>query len=280
MPRFRPRCCKAWSSVTTIRAPVAPIGWPSAIAPPLTLTSPQSQPSVLPFASDLRRERLVHLEQVVVVQGRAGLLQQLLDRQDRRVEQPERIARRRGVRHDARHRRQALLADGRARSRRPRAAAPSVRPGAFPAVTTPSGRKAGRSFASASSDVSGARALVARRRRSSPCAAGPRPARSRRRSARPRRPRRAFWWLPERELVLLLAAHPVLARRWPRPRCPCAASRTGTRAHRGPRRRQLAVAEPDALARPRHRCGARLMLSMPPATMMSASPARIASAPS
>ncbi len=37
-PRFRLRRFNAFKSVTTIRAPEAPIGWPSAQAPPLTLT--------------------------------------------------------------------------------------------------------------------------------------------------------------------------------------------------------------------------------------------------
>ena len=38
MPRFSPRFFSAPSSVTTMRAPEAPIGWPSAQAPPCTLT--------------------------------------------------------------------------------------------------------------------------------------------------------------------------------------------------------------------------------------------------
>src|SRR5437660_7153720 len=37
-PRFKPYFCKAATSVTTILAPDAPIGWPSAQAPPCTLT--------------------------------------------------------------------------------------------------------------------------------------------------------------------------------------------------------------------------------------------------
>ena len=37
--------------MATIRAPLAPIGWPSAIAPPLTLTLSQSKPSSRPSAS-------------------------------------------------------------------------------------------------------------------------------------------------------------------------------------------------------------------------------------
>ena len=43
-----PSC--AWSSVTRIRAPLAPIGWPSATAPPRTLTLLPSRPSSWLFA--------------------------------------------------------------------------------------------------------------------------------------------------------------------------------------------------------------------------------------
>ena len=37
-PRRALRRCISWRSVTTMRAPVQPIGWPSAMAPPLTLS--------------------------------------------------------------------------------------------------------------------------------------------------------------------------------------------------------------------------------------------------
>ena len=43
-PRFASRFCISCSSVTRMRQPEAPIGWPSAIAPPLTLTLFVSQP--------------------------------------------------------------------------------------------------------------------------------------------------------------------------------------------------------------------------------------------
>ena len=46
-PFFASRFCISCSSVTSTRAPEAPIGWPSAIAPPLTLTLPVSQPRSL-----------------------------------------------------------------------------------------------------------------------------------------------------------------------------------------------------------------------------------------
>src|SRR5690606_9462843 len=44
-PRLAPRRFISWSSVTTIRAPEQPTGWPSAIAPPLTLTMEESSSS-------------------------------------------------------------------------------------------------------------------------------------------------------------------------------------------------------------------------------------------
>ncbi len=70
--RARPRRCRrraACSSsarCSTIRAPDMPIGWPSAIAPPLTLTLVRVEPE-LPARLDAdRRERLVDLDQVEV----------------------------------------------------------------------------------------------------------------------------------------------------------------------------------------------------------------------
>src|SRR6201995_4677962 len=46
-PFLASRFCISCSSVTSTRAPDAPIGWPIAIAPPLTLTLPVSQPRSL-----------------------------------------------------------------------------------------------------------------------------------------------------------------------------------------------------------------------------------------
>src|SRR3989304_4126928 len=51
-PRFGARRFISCSSVTRMRVPLAPIGWPSAIAPPFTFTRSQSQPSSRPTASD------------------------------------------------------------------------------------------------------------------------------------------------------------------------------------------------------------------------------------
>ena len=45
-PSPPPRRRSSWTSAPTIRAPEAPIGWPRAIAPPLTLTLSSSMPSI------------------------------------------------------------------------------------------------------------------------------------------------------------------------------------------------------------------------------------------
>jgi len=41
------RRCISWSKVTRNRRPEAPIGWPSAMAPPFTFTSASSRPNSL-----------------------------------------------------------------------------------------------------------------------------------------------------------------------------------------------------------------------------------------
>ena len=55
-----------------MRAPLAPIGWPSAMAPPFTLTLSQSHSSDLAVGDGLCGERLVHLHQVDVAQRHAA----------------------------------------------------------------------------------------------------------------------------------------------------------------------------------------------------------------
>ena len=64
-----PRRASSSARCSTIRAPLMPIGWPSAIAPPLTLTLSSSMPSSRLLAMPDRGERLVDLDQVEV--GRA-----------------------------------------------------------------------------------------------------------------------------------------------------------------------------------------------------------------
>src|SRR5438132_9170604 len=50
-PRLAPRCCIAYSRVVSTLAPDAPIGCPSATAPPWTFTFASSNSSPLPQAS-------------------------------------------------------------------------------------------------------------------------------------------------------------------------------------------------------------------------------------
>ena len=66
--RARRRCgAGSCTIVPTIRAPDAPIGWPSATAPPFTFTFSGSAPSIFIELSDDRRERLVELHALDVV---------------------------------------------------------------------------------------------------------------------------------------------------------------------------------------------------------------------
>ena len=83
----RPNClswnCSELISVVVIRAPVMPNGWPTAIAPPLTLSLSSSMPEVAGRRDHLRGERLVDLDQVDVVDGHAGAGERLPGRLDR-----------------------------------------------------------------------------------------------------------------------------------------------------------------------------------------------------
>ena len=137
-----------------MRAPLAPIGWPSATAPPLTLTLAGSSPSCAITATSCDRERLVDLEQIDVVQ---------------RTSRPSASTRRTAstgvistyfgarplvacatMRRDGARRAPARASADASTS----AAAPSLTGGALPAVTVPSSLNAGLRRRSASSDVS------------------------------------------------------------------------------------------------------------------------------
>ena len=72
-----PRSCSAAISVVVMRAPLAPIGWPSAVAPPLTLIFSCGMPRSRIGDHGDAGERLVDLEQVDVVDAPAGLLEHL-----------------------------------------------------------------------------------------------------------------------------------------------------------------------------------------------------------
>ena len=96
-------------SVTRMRAPEAPIGWPSAQAPPLTLTFSCGKPEIAHRRHGDDGEGLVDLEEIDGIRAPAGLLEQLFQRADRRGGE---IFRRGGVgrmRDDARKRGRAAL---------------------------------------------------------------------------------------------------------------------------------------------------------------------------
>ena len=90
-PRRRascPRLRSAPSRVTTMRAPLAPIGWPSATAPPCTLTiSCGSLNSVIAAIVTAAKASFTSQRSTSSALP-AGLLQHLLDRADRRGGEP------------------------------------------------------------------------------------------------------------------------------------------------------------------------------------------------
>ncbi len=154
MPRFELRRFSAYSSVVSTRAPLAPIGWPSATAPPFTLTRAGIDAELAHDGDRLHRERLVDLEEVDVLQRPADLRRDLAHGFDRRHQHHLR-------REAARRLRRRCARAASCRARAPSsadmttsAAAPSLTPGALPAVTLPSFLNAGFSAASASAVVS------------------------------------------------------------------------------------------------------------------------------
>ncbi len=107
-------------SVLRTRAPEAPIGWPIAMAPPLTLTMSGFQPRSLLTRAGLGREGLVGLDEVEVVDRPAGLPSQRLARGRDRAPSPSRPDRRR----PSPRRRCARAASGRGARLRLRSSAP------------------------------------------------------------------------------------------------------------------------------------------------------------
>ena len=135
-----------------MRAPEAPIGWPSAIAPPFTFTRPMSKPRSRATAQDWAAKasfdstrsmssilhpalssalRLAGIGPAPISAGSMPAVAQETMRPSGRT--PRRAAS------------SAVISTS--------AAAPSLMPDALPAVTVPSLAKAGRSFASASTVV-------------------------------------------------------------------------------------------------------------------------------
>ena len=92
---------RACSSVTSTRAPLAPIGWPRAIAPPRTLVLAGSRPKRPHAGQALSGEGFVQFDQIDVGQRQPGLGQHVLDRADRGDEDFLGRDARRGRGHDA-----------------------------------------------------------------------------------------------------------------------------------------------------------------------------------
>ena len=109
-PFLASRLCISCSRVTRTRAPEAPIGWPSAIAPPLTLTFVGIPAEVLVDRAGLGGEGLVGLDQVEVVGLPAGLLERLAAGRDRAGAHDRRIDAGGRPGDDAGQRREAALA--------------------------------------------------------------------------------------------------------------------------------------------------------------------------
>ncbi len=145
-----------------MRAPVAPIGWPSAIAPPLTLTRAGSSEQVPSARDDLGREGLVELDQVDVGEREARLLEQRADRGHRADPHARGLDARREVHATTRASGSTPALRASSSVARTSAAAPSVTPEELPACTVPFGSKTGSSRASASTVESGRGMLVAR----------------------------------------------------------------------------------------------------------------------
>ena len=82
-PQRPPVRRSSWLSIVIRRAPLIPSGWPSAIAPPLTLTFAGSSPSSSMQTIDWLGERLVELDEVEVVDADPGPLERLAGRRAR-----------------------------------------------------------------------------------------------------------------------------------------------------------------------------------------------------
>ncbi len=87
-----------------IRPPLAPIGCPSATAPPLTFAVSGSAPSICTRVERNRREGLVHLDPLDVADRLARLLERLRARIRRRAREPRELVGHVALRHDRRQR--------------------------------------------------------------------------------------------------------------------------------------------------------------------------------
>ena len=150
-PRRTPRRRISWMSVPTMRAPEQPSGWPSAMAPPLTLTCVARDRQLAQAGEHLRGERLVELDELDVRRATSRPAPAPCA-----SPAPGRCPCSADRRRPPRRRRRAPAASSpclRARSseQTSSAAAPSLSVEELPAVTLPPGRNAGSRRASFSS---------------------------------------------------------------------------------------------------------------------------------
>ena len=147
-PSPPPRRFSSSASVSTDRAPLAPIGWPSATAPPLTLTRSGSAPSMRDaFRATLAKASLISNRSIQMPSDQP--IKRNISGHRRGLGEVRGIPRRLTM---AQHRR-GITCGCSSPTRSDaitRAAAPSLTPAALPAVTVPAPLKAGSSFANAS----------------------------------------------------------------------------------------------------------------------------------
>ena len=145
-PRFALRFFSSCTSVVVMRTPVQPIGCPNAIAPPLTLSTVSIELKISITGDYLRRERFVQLDKIYVAEPEILPGKQRAhcwhwaNAHDLRSDARNLVINDAGLGFDARLF-QALL------TQTNNAAAPSVMPDEFPAVTDPSFEKTGASLA-------------------------------------------------------------------------------------------------------------------------------------
>ena len=146
---------RSLSSVVMMRAPVIPNGWPSAIAPPNGLSFSSSMPHSSRHGTTWAANASLSSTTSMSLDRHAGLLEHVLDRRDRAEAHDLGADRARPRGDDARARLEARAPRAFSSDITSTAAAPSLSGQALPAVTVPSGLKAGLSSASFSTVVPG-----------------------------------------------------------------------------------------------------------------------------
>ena len=137
-----------------MRAPEAPIGWPSATAPPLTLTRPRRCRACGSSCSVTDANASLISHRSMSPGCSPAFVERLLRRVGGRRREVGEVVGDRGLGDDRRRARSLPLAAAHSSEASTSAPAPSLTPGELPAVCEPSFVKIGGSLASASSDVS------------------------------------------------------------------------------------------------------------------------------